>query len=113
MNGEYSNDMKKYFEILNKNRIITADIKPTHYSLGEPLGKYDFSKKKDKLLEIYNKVAFEQNNNLYLIETHLLQGPIVIDIDIGYSNINANIVNHIYSNRHIEQLISIYNKSIR
>ena len=90
---EYSNNMIKYFELLNKNRVLKTQTdgetkKSTHYSLGDPKGKYDFSgERNQKLLDIYTKVIYDNNyeNDIYLVETHLPQGPIVIDIDIIYS----------------------------
>ena len=84
---EYSTNMKKYFEILNKNRVVKSTTgeqkKPTHASLGDPIGGYDFSGEKGpKLIDIYQKVVYEGGNNLYLTELHLPQGPILIDIDL-------------------------------
>jgi hypothetical protein len=59
-NKEYSANMKRYFEILNKHKILKNEMyneenkKPTHTSLGDPKGSYDFSgEKNNKLQEIY------------------------------------------------------------
>jgi len=123
MNGsqkEYSMIMKKFFDLLGKNRVLTLQTegemkKATHYSLGDPKGKYDFSgDKNQKLLDIYTKAVFEKNvsNDVYLVETHLPQGPIVIDIDISYSSDKKESA-HKYTSSHIERLLEIYNRNIR
>ena len=118
-NKEYSINMRKYFDLLNKNRVLkdqTEGRTVTHRSLGEPYGNFDFSgEKNQKLLDIYTKAIYDKNstnNDVYLVETHLPQGPIVIDIDIKY---NSNLVEteHKYSIPHIEKLLEIYNRNIK
>jgi len=118
-NKEYSINMRKYFDLLNKNRVLKDQAEGrtvTHRSLGEPYGNFDFSgEKNQKLLDIYTKAIYDKNstnNDVYLVETHLPQGPIVIDIDIKY---NSNLVEteHKYSIPHIEKLLEIYNRNIK
>jgi len=116
-NKEYSATMKKYFEILFKNRVVKSATgetkKPTHASLGDPVGGYDFSGEKgSKLMDIYKKAIYEGGNDLYLTELHLPQGPILIDIDLKYHLETPNL-NHRYETSHLTRLIQLYNRHIR
>jgi len=114
-NKEYSQNMLKFYDMLNKNRVDKAstDKKHTHMSLGMPVGSYDFSGEKNhKFLDLYVKVARCGTNNIYMTEAHLPQGPILIDIDIKYK-LKEESTSHLYNSQHIETLLSLYIKYIK
>lgn len=115
---EYSANIRKLFEILNKNKIArnTESRKFTHTSLGHPKGSYELiGDKHAKFMDIYCKVVNtrDKTNNIYfyLSEAHLPQGPIIIDIDIKYNSKDIN--NRGYTLEHIKTLIDVYNKFIK
>jgi len=76
----------------------------THTGLGDYIGSYNISGEKyNRFMDLYCKVIKKINNNemdkrLHIVERHIENGPIVIDIDIKY-NKRTEDNNHIYTKK--------------
>ena len=90
----------------------------THTGLGDYVGSYNISGDKyNRFMDLYCKVIKKINNNeidkrLHIVERHIENGPIVIDIDIKY-NKRTEDNTHIYTKDQIKRIIEIYNNKIQ
>lgn len=88
------------------------NTKMTHTSMGSFLGSFNIPDDKLKeFFKLYQRVI--KNGNIPgILETHLEQGPLIIDLDFKYT-LNADTLNtRIYSNQDIENIIKIFNQII-
>ena len=98
-----NNNFTKLVNFLNEHRVQSGS-KSTHTSLYNPLGVFYIDDKENtKFYRLYRN-AMDANVNLHLTEKHKPYGPIVIDIDMKYTN---KLDYRIYSNILIE-LVRIY-----
>jgi P4 family phage/plasmid primase-like protien len=105
MNNSNNPHFKKYYEFLTSHR-VERGAKFTHTSLNNPLGSFSIDEKDHtKFFRLYRN-ALDSNAALHLTEKHKSYGPIVVDIDMKYSNTTL-LPNRIYSNVLIE-LVRIY-----
>ena len=105
MNNSNNPHFKKYHDFLISHR-VERGAKFTHTSLNNPLGSFSIDEKDHtKFFRLYRN-ALDSNAALHLTEKHKSYGPIVVDIDMKYSNTTL-LPNRIYSNVLIE-LVRIY-----
>lgn len=95
---------------------ISNDQKPTHTRIGSKElniygGSYTFNDENDEkhLLDLYYEHVFMNGNMEYLTEKQLLEGPILIDIDLNY---DSSIDERQHSTDHIIDLIILYAEKI-
>ena len=87
-------------------------IKPTHISMGNNPGTYCIPDDKlDAFYKIYRK-TISKKVIPNLLETHIDQGPIVIDIDLKYRLHTTSTVQRIYTNKEIDIIVKTYNRVI-
>lgn len=87
-------------------------IKPTHISMGNNPGTYHIPDDKlDAFYKIYRK-TISKKVIPNLLETHLDQGPIVIDIDLKYRLHTTSTVQRIYTDKEIDIIVKTYNRVI-
>ena len=101
---------------IDKYRVVKTDniknTKMTHTSMGSFLGSFNIPDDKLKeFFKLYQRVI--KNGNIPgILETHLEQGPLIIDLDFKYT-LNADTLNtRIYTNQDIENIIRIFNQII-
>ena len=87
-------------------------IKPTHISMGNNPGTYSIPDDKlDLFYKIYRK-TISKKVIPNLLETHIEQGPIVIDIDLKYRLHTSSTVQRIYTDKEIDIIVKTYNQVI-
>ena len=107
------NNLHIYVE---KYRIVKTDniknTKMTHTSMGSFLGSFNISDDKIKnFFKLYQRVI-KNGYILGILESHLEQGPLIIDLDFKYT-LNANTPNtRIYTKQDTENIIKIFNQII-
>jgi P4 family phage/plasmid primase-like protien len=117
-NIETNNKMQQLnnlYSFLDKYRIVKADNKaqkPSHLSMDTYVGSFNIPDDKiNHLLKYYQK-AVKADNIPSLLESHLDQGPIIIDLDFKYILKSSSTTTRIYTDLDIENIISIYNQII-
>jgi hypothetical protein len=98
-------------------RIIKTDnsktiVRSTHVSMGTHMGSYNISD--DKIIHFFKhyQKTIKLGSIPNLLETHLDQGPILIDLDFKYT-LNSTSTNiRIYTEADIKQILNIYNQVI-
>ncbi len=102
--GKYTT---KLFEFLENNRIKTGGKKPTHRSMGTPVGNFYFSgSNRDRLNRLISR-ALKEGTNLHILECCRRQGPIIFDIDIKYVSENNE---RKYTQENIKKTVEIFQK---
>lgn len=98
---------------VDKFRISKTDksIKHSHTSMGSYMGSFNIPEDKLSTFYKYYKKAIKTGHIPSILETHLEQGPIIIDLDFKYT-IKSDSSKRIYTNTEIENIISIYNQVI-
>lgn len=101
--------LNNLYSFLDKYR-INKPAKPSHVSMDQYLGSFNIPD--DKLTHFFKfyQKAVKGNNIPSILESHLEQGPILIDLDFKYiSNDNST---RIYSDKDIQNILKIYNQVI-
>ncbi len=94
---------------INKSDPINKDIKPSHTSMGSYLGSFNVPDvNTSQFFKNYQK-TLKSNIIPSILESHLDQGPIIIDLDFKYT-LNSTAEPRIYTNTEIEAIINIYNQ---
>ena len=111
---------KKLIDFMEKYRIKSGeDKKITHVSMGTNgylQGKFSIPENLTELFYKYYSKSLKDNAHLFIAESPLEQGPILIDIDMKYELINntgdENLHSRMYEKSDIELVLNIYNKAI-
>lgn len=108
----YSSNEKiaNFYSFLNKYKIEknSYEFKMTHYSMGDVKGTYSVPEDKiDEFYKLYKKII--RFTIPSILEVHLEQGPIIIDLDFKYKKDDDS---RIYSVEDIKYIIKIYNQII-
>ena len=120
MNNEIETNNKmqqinNLYTFLEKYRIVktnTSGIKPTHVSMDTYLGSFNIPDDKINHFFKYYQKYIKVNNIPSLLESHLEQGPIIIDLDFKYILKSKSTINRIYTDQDIQNIIKIYNQII-
>jgi len=102
------------YTFLEKHRIIKTNnptIKPTHVSMDKFMGSFNIPDDKINHFFKYYQKAIKTNNIPSILESHLEQGPIIIDLDFKYI-LKSTTINRIYTEQDIKNIIRIYNQTI-
>jgi P4 family phage/plasmid primase-like protien len=103
------------YTFLEKYRIVKTDTKPiksSHLSMDTFLGSFNIPDDKiNHLMKIYQK-AIKAGHIPSILESHLEQGPIIIDLDFKYILKSTATTTRIYLDSDIKTIIDIYNKII-
>lgn len=105
------NNLHTFLEKFRINKSESKQIKSTHISMGKYMGSFNIPD--DKLNE-FNKLykrVIKTNIIPNILESHLEQGPIIIDIDLKYT-IKSDLHSRIYTTSDIKNILEIYNKVI-
>ena len=105
------------YTFLEKYRIIktnttTTIIKPTHVSMDKHMGSFNIPDDKINHFFKYYQKAIKSNNIPSILESHLEQGPIIIDLDFKYILKSTSTINRIYTEQDIKNIIRVYNQII-
>jgi len=107
--------LKNLHNFLDKYRINKAHnngLKSTHVSMGDFIGSFHIpDDKQNELFKLYKR-ATKVGNIPNLLESHLEQGPVIIDLDFKYTINNDKKNKRIYSLDDIKIIIELYNKVI-
>ena len=107
MDNINNNHLNKLLKFLKEHRVERGQ-KFTHTSLHNPLGCFNIEEKDNtKFFRLYRN-ALESGADLHLTEKHRAYGPIVVDIDMKYTNLMND---RIYKNILIE-IVRTYIKVI-
>jgi P4 family phage/plasmid primase-like protien len=107
------------FRIIKTDNISTSNqkqnqIKPTHIAMGSYCGSFNIPSDTKTLFNLFKyyqntiKAGFIPS----ILETHLEQGPIVIDLDFKYILDTTTINKRIYTDQDIQNIVTIYNQVI-
>ena len=104
--GKYTT---KLFEFLENNRIKTGGKKPTHRSMGTPVGNFYFSgSNRDRLNRLISR-SLKEGTKLHILECCRRQGPITFDIDLKY---NSDDNERKYTHDNIKKTVEIFQNII-
>lgn len=112
-NTQQSIHVKKLYDFMNKYRINKTDkMRPTHGSMNPAfLGTFAIPIEKKSQFDLLYCSVIKSKYIPSILEYHLDQGPIIIDIDMKYT-INNNVSPRIYTDSIIKKIIEIYNGTI-
>lgn len=97
-----------------KRFIVDKSAPRTHTSMGPPLGSFYIPpENEEEFYNVYNRVVFDQNKEVYLVEQHTEEkcGPILIDFDLRYNL--TEITTRKYTTDFVAEICSIYSRWIR
>ena len=86
----------------------------THYSMGEPYGRYFISSDDEPKFQKLYKKAILKNNTYHILEKNKPYAPIIVDIDfnIQKENPKETINERCYDSETIKLIVKIYNQAI-
>ena len=95
------------------NGQTNANTKPSHISMGSYCGSFNIPDSKNNLTLFKNyQNAVRAGFIPGILETHLEQGPLVIDLDFKYT-LNSDTPNaRIYTDQDLQNILTIYNQAI-
>ena len=120
MNNEIETNKMQHINnlqiFLEKYRIIKSDTvqptKPSHLSMGNILGSYKIpDDKMTQFFKFYQKLI-KLNVIPNILESHLEQGPLIIDLDFKYILDKTSKTKRIYTDQDIINILKIYNQII-
>jgi len=117
-NQSNDKDLINLHQFMDNYRIVKSAsgginiTKPTHTSMGSYLGSFSIPDNKIFLFLKYYQKAIKSNNIPGILETHIEQGPILIDLDFKYTLKSDSPNTRIYSDSDIENILRIYNQVI-
>ena len=99
------------FRIIKQENISNYNqIKPTHISMGQYCGSFNIPDTKNlQFFKTYQNVI-KAGLIPSVLETHLDQGPLLIDIDFKYILNNNTPNTRIYTDQDVQNILSIYNQ---
>jgi P4 family phage/plasmid primase-like protien len=106
-----------FYQFIDKYRVIKSNCqinntKPSHTSMGSILGSFNIpDDKMVHFLKYYQKMI-KSGYVSGILETHLDQGPILIDLDFKYTLQTDSPNKRIYNDTDIENILKIYNQVI-
>jgi len=106
---------KNLYAFVEKYRIIktdTKDSKPTNISMGSYMGSFNIPDDKINHFFKYYQKAVKHKNIPGFLESHLDQGPIIIDLDFKYILKSSAVQTRVYTELEIYNIIKIYNQII-
>ena len=103
--------LNNLYSFLDKYRINKTDktIKPSHISMDKYMGSFNIPE--DKLMHFFKfyQKAVKVGNIPSILESHLEQGPLIIDLDFKYTPTTNT---RAYSDKDIMNILKIYNQVI-
>lgn len=93
---------------LQKYRLTTDEKDYTHLCYGDPWGKYRIKDEND-FLDAYGD-AYEDEQELHLIERQKNVGPLLVDLDFKFSGENSE---RQYTQNHITNIVKIFTQVIK
>ena len=95
------------------NGQTNVNTKPSHISMGSYCGSFNIPDSKNNLTLFKNyQNAVRAGFIPGILETHLEQGPLVIDLDFKYT-LNSDTPNtRIYTDQDLQNILTIYNQAI-
>lgn len=102
-----------FYIFLEKFKIKSDNnIKPTHTSMGTYRGSFNIPEDQIDTFYRYYKILLKKNKIIPgILEVHLEQGPIIIDLDFKYY-ISTSVNQRLYSEDLIKHIVKIYNEVI-
>ena len=115
--SDKSKQLNNLYSFIDKYRIIKSNnidknIKPSHTSMGSYIGSFEIPDDKETHFFKYYSRAIKSGAIPSLSESHLDQGPILIDLDFKYNLHSDTKSTRIYSYEDIVNVIKIYNQVI-
>ncbi len=96
-------DMRRVEKGADKNKDENVEI--THTSMGTPKGSFMIKKSEmNKFFELYDQ-AYQNGDDLHIIERHIDYGPVVIDLDFEYA---PDVVERQHDEKHIMGIVKLY-----
>ena len=116
---ETNNNMQQLnnlYTFLDKYRIVKTDnnktIKASHLSMDTFLGSFNIPDDKSNHFMKHYQKAIKAGHIPSILESHLEQGPIIIDLDFKYILKSTANTTRVYTDLDIKVIIEIYNKII-
>jgi len=99
---------KKFYDFLEKHRVVGKDVEYTHTCYGQPFGKYYIGERMDyeKFLVIYKKIleaGVLEYGGLYITEKQKKVGPLFVDYDFRFTEKSRQ-----YSAKNIKDITEVY-----
>jgi P4 family phage/plasmid primase-like protien len=110
-------DAANFYQFIDKYRVIKVNgqvnnVKPSHTSMGSILGSFNIPDDKNIHFFKYYQKMIKSGIIPSILETHLDQGPILIDLDFKYTLKTDSPNTRIYTDLDIENVLKIYNQVI-
>lgn len=110
-------DSTNFYHFIDNYRITKTgsqvnNIKHTHVSMGSILGSFNIPDEKNVHFLKYYQKMIKSGIIPNMLETHLDQGPIIIDLDFKYTLKTDSPNIRIYTDTDIENVLKIYNQVI-
>lgn len=103
------NNLHGFMDKFRVNKQV--DIKPTHLSMGSYLGSFNIPDNNMAHFYKYYKKAIKSGCIPSILESHLDQGPIIIDVDMKYT-LKTEENPRAYTNNDIMNILRLYNQII-
>ena len=107
-NNMLLNNLHTYIDKFRVNK-SDINIKSSHTSMGTYLGSYSIPDV--NMTQFYKNYQKTIKGNMIpsILETHLEQGPLIIDLDLKYT-LDSDVKSRIYTDSEIKSIIEIYNQ---
>ena len=109
MNAQSFITFLEKFRITDKDR--AENRRQTHTSMLDPAGAFHVPEEHMHQFWKLYQAGVRRGEMFHVTESHLEQGPIVIDLDMKYS-VAANAPARAYTHEHIKQVLRVYNSVI-
>ncbi len=98
-------DMRRVEKGADKNKDENVEITHTSMGFGAQKGSYMIKKSEmNKFFELYDQ-AYQNGDNLHIIERHIDYGPILVDLDFQYV---PEIVERQHDENHVMKIVKLY-----